>query len=148
MGLRPKPPAKGYKLIRVPNFVTKDDSGRIREIRCKICGKVITSVRTSVINRVIEGDGRIIEQVETRLAYNSEYMEMVISLEQGMNHVTQGCRTCLAGKLKPEELAELVKCDLDEQGYEAIAPEDYKRRIQRKASKGSVFDSRKLGITA
>ena len=146
MGLRPMPPAPGYKFVRVPDFVTRDNSGRITEIRCKICGRVISSVGTNVTNRIIEPDGRTIEQVETRLRYNANYAEMLIHMEDGGHHQTSGCKLCFAGRIKPEFLRELIRVDYEEMQMEAFAPSIVADLEKRTATRTVLLNPEKLGV--
>jgi hypothetical protein len=140
------PPAPGYKYVRVSDFAVFDDSGKLARLCCKLCGTVVAEKVSKVISRRIQDDGRVIEQVETRLRYNSMYAEMVIDMEteKGIveQHATTGCKKCFAGKLKPAILHELVRCDMEEQAF----PDTHMERHAKRTVTGAKnLDTSRIG---
>lgn len=135
------PPAKGYKYVRVTNFAEFDEMGRLSKLCCKLCGTVIAQRTAKVINRRLQDDGRLVEQVETTLVRNQHYAELDIALEGNWNCSTSICRRCSTGQLKPEILKELARAELIDQRTPEPIMENL---LQRKAISFQRKDLNKL----
>lgn len=144
MSLRPRPPAEGYKHVRVPNFVTRDEFGRITEIRCPLCGTVISAVTSKTIGHYTDAVGQKVEQVETRIAPNANFAQIMIELENGQRHETTTCKRCIAGRVKPDVLHELMMLDFEEQGLELTAARLVESRRATKAIGRVDLDLQKM----
>lgn len=136
-----KAPAKGFKYVRVVDYAEYNDEGKLTRLVCKLCGTVMGEVVAKVINRRVQDDGRIVEQVETRFRRNQHFAELNIDLGRPYSHQTCICKKCSAGTLKPEILEELVRADAIEQRW----PDDMRERVlTRKAERMTRMDMGKL----
>lgn len=128
-------PAKGFKYVRVVDYATYDENGKLVGLSCKLCGTVMGEVVAKVINRNVQNDGRIVEQVETRFRRNQNYAELLIETTDGGRHGTCVCKKCSAGTLKPAILAELIRADAIEQRWPEDALERQLRRVPKAATR-------------